>query len=132
MSKQISIALLGVLSVAVADSTLAGPTACERRANNTSAKLLECVTLTGVREHQAEFQAIADAHSGIRTSGAPGYDASKDYVVSRMTAAGYQVTVQSFHSKPSSRCRLASWSRWRRRRPARLRTAFFRIREAAM
>jgi len=96
MSKQISIALLGVLSVAVADSTLAGPTACERRANNTSAKLLECVTLTGVREHQAEFQAIADAHSGIRTSGAPGYDASKDYVVSRMTAAGYQVTVQSF------------------------------------
>jgi hypothetical protein len=30
------------------------------RTNNTYLKLLECVTLEGVREHQAQFQKIAD------------------------------------------------------------------------
>ncbi len=58
----------------------AGPESCDQRVNNTHAKLLECVTLDGVREHQATFQAIADANNGIRTSGTPGYDASVDYV----------------------------------------------------
>ncbi|HEX4854618.1 M28 family metallopeptidase, partial [Arenimonas sp.] len=41
-------------------------------------------------------QAIADANNGTRVSGTPGYDASKDYVVQQMTAAGYNVTVQPF------------------------------------
>ena len=49
---------------------------CDNRTNNTIRKLLECVTIDGVREHQAAFQAIADANGGIRTSGTPGYDAS--------------------------------------------------------
>jgi aminopeptidase Y len=75
---------------------LAGTAACDSRVNNTFDKLLECVTVEGVREHQAAFQAIADANNGIRTSGTPGYDESAAYVVDRMTAAGYQVTVQDF------------------------------------
>jgi aminopeptidase Y len=50
----------------------------------------------GVRQHQAALQAIADANGGTRASGTPGYDASVDYVVERMTAAGYDVTVQPF------------------------------------
>jgi len=70
--------------------------ACENRDNNTFEKLLECVTLDGVREHQAAFQAIADANNGIRTSGTPGYNESAAYVADRMTAAGYNVTVQEF------------------------------------
>ncbi len=74
----------------------AGPAACDNRVNNTIAKLLECVTVEGVREHQAAFQAIADANNDIRTSGTPGYDQSVDYVAERMTAAGYNVTVQPF------------------------------------
>lgn len=74
----------------------AGQEACDSRVNNTHKKLLECVTVDGVREHQAAFQAIADANNGIRTSGTPGYDASVDYVVDRMEAAGYDVTVQPF------------------------------------
>jgi aminopeptidase Y len=74
----------------------AGPAACDTRTNNTVSKLLECVTVEGVREHQAAFQSIADANNGIRTSGTPGYDASVDYVVERMTAAGYDVTLQPF------------------------------------
>jgi Zn-dependent M28 family amino/carboxypeptidase len=79
-----------------ASTVLAGEEACGTRVNNTFGKLLECVTLEGVREHQAAFQAIADANNGIRTSGTPGYDQSVDYVVDRMTAAGYKVTVQDF------------------------------------
>ena len=86
------LALLGAI-VPVAS---AGPASCETRNNNTVAKLLECVDVDGVREHQAAFQAIADANGGIRTSGTPGYDASADYVVERMEAAGYDVTVQEF------------------------------------
>jgi Zn-dependent M28 family amino/carboxypeptidase len=74
----------------------AGPAGCENRNNNTAKKLLECVTLQGVREHQAAFQAIADANGGNRFSGLPGYDASVDYVVERLEAAGYDPEVQPF------------------------------------
>jgi Zn-dependent M28 family amino/carboxypeptidase len=74
----------------------AGPAACERRNNNTASKLLECVTLDGVREHQAAFQEIADENGGNRFSGLPGYDASVDYVVERLEAAGYDPVIQEF------------------------------------
>ena len=69
--------------------------ACDTRVNNTIEKLLECVTRDGVREHQAAFQAIADANGGTRAAGTPGYDASFQYVVERMTAAGYNVTLNA-------------------------------------
>ena len=74
----------------------AGPASCDKRVNNSIDKLLECVNVEGVREHQAALQAIADENGGIRTSGTAGYDASVDYVVDRMTDAGYDVTVQPF------------------------------------
>jgi Zn-dependent M28 family amino/carboxypeptidase len=74
----------------------AGPESCGSRVNNTHAKLLECVTVDGVRTHQAAFQAIADANNGIRTSGTPGYDGSVTYVVANLEEAGYDVTVQEF------------------------------------
>ncbi|HXV58912.1 MAG TPA: M20/M25/M40 family metallo-hydrolase [Gaiellaceae bacterium] len=70
--------------------------ACDKRSNNTYQKILECVRLAEVREHQAAFQAIADANGGNRFSGTPGYDASVDYVVEKLEAAGYDVTVQDF------------------------------------
>ena len=74
----------------------AGPNSCANRNNNTVDKLLECVTVDGVRTHQAALQAIADANNGIRTSGAPGYDASAAYVADTLEAAGYDVTIQEF------------------------------------
>jgi Zn-dependent M28 family amino/carboxypeptidase len=74
----------------------AGPQSCDNRTNNTMEKLLECVSVDGLREHQAALQAIADANGGIRPSGTNGYDESVDYVVGRMEAAGYDVTVQPF------------------------------------
>ena len=87
-------ALVGAVLTAVPAG--AGPAACDSRTNDNLKKLLECVTIDGVREHQAAFQAIADANNGIRTSGTPGYDASVDYAVQRFEAAGYDVTVQEF------------------------------------
>jgi len=75
----------------------AGSSSCANRNNNTVNKLLECVTVDGVRTHQAALQAIADANNGIRTSGTPGYDASAAYVADTLEAAGYDVTVQEFN-----------------------------------
>lgn len=66
------------------------------RTNDSVRKLLECVTLAGVMEHQQAFADIAAANGGTRSAGTPGYDASADYVAQRMEAAGYVVTRQEF------------------------------------
>ncbi len=87
---------LGAASMSLAPSVVAGPQACAVRVNNTHAKLAECVTLTGVRAHQAALQKIADENNGTRVSGSPGYDASVEYVRSTLEAAGYTPTVQTF------------------------------------
>ncbi|HEX5626771.1 MAG TPA: aminopeptidase, partial [Actinomycetota bacterium] len=71
---------------------VAGPRSCTKRTNDTIAKLLECVTLAGVREHQAALQEIADDNGGNRFAGLPGHDASVEYVVDRLEAAGYDPT----------------------------------------
>jgi Zn-dependent M28 family amino/carboxypeptidase len=75
--------------------------ACDRRTNNTYQKLLECVTLEGVREHQAQFQKIADANDdpfypGTRAAGTEGYAESVDYVAGLLRDAGYRVTLDEF------------------------------------
>ncbi len=97
---------IGATVAAAAAATLsftpwvqAAPTvspACGTRVNNTHAKLMECITLEGVREHQAALQSIADANGGNRAAGTPGYDASVAYVVDKMEAAGYDVTLDEF------------------------------------
>lgn len=69
----------------------ASAVSCANRVNNTVDKLLQCVTLDGVREHQAAFQAIADANGGNRADGTPGYAASVDYVVETLEGAGWDV-----------------------------------------
>ncbi len=74
----------------------AGPLSCEKRVNNTINKLLECLTIEGVRGHQAAFQAAADDNGGTRAAGTPGYAASVDYVVDTLEAAGYDVELDPF------------------------------------
>jgi hypothetical protein len=87
----------GSLRQAILDTTAqAGPEACASGANNPHLKLLECVTLEGVREHQKALQEIADANNGNRASGTPGFDASVVYAKDVFEAAGYNVTVQPF------------------------------------
>ena len=65
------------------------------RTNNSVSKLLECVTLEGVLEHEEALQGIADDNDGTRASGTTGYDESVDYVESRLKQAGYKVTRQA-------------------------------------
>jgi hypothetical protein len=71
---------------------------CENRNNNTYDKLLGCVTLEGVREHQQALQDIADKnldpfYPGTRADGTEGYDNSVEYVKGLLEGAGYEVTL---------------------------------------
>src|SRR5688500_10698132 len=92
----VTVAAAGVLLLPGAAAAAPSQTSCEARTNNTYPKLLECVRLSEVREHQAALQAIADENDGNRFSGFPGYDASVDYVVETLEAAGYDPEVQAF------------------------------------
>ncbi len=90
--------LLALALPATAASAAPGGNACENRNNNTYAKLLECVTLDGVLEHQRQFQKIADNstdpdYPGSRAAGTDGYDDSVDYVAGLLREAGYEVTL---------------------------------------
>ena len=96
--------VLGVAAVATAvalpaGTALAAPAqqGCDNRTNNTYDKLLECVRVEGVREHQAALQRIATENGGNRFSGFAGYDASVDYVVETLEDAGYDPEVQAFN-----------------------------------
>jgi Zn-dependent M28 family amino/carboxypeptidase len=85
-------ASLAVVSAALAvtASSAAAPN------NNNSPKLRSAVILEGVRSHQAAFQGIANANGGTRLASTPGYELSADYVASVASAAGYNVSFQSF------------------------------------
>jgi len=90
-------ALAGALLVFAPPAAAApSPAGCENRTNTTYQTLLECVTLEGVREHQAALQEIANANGGTRAAGTPGYDASVDYVVDTLEAAGWSVDLNFF------------------------------------
>lgn len=52
-------------------------------------------TVAGVMQHLRKLEAIGAEH-GNRASGTTGYRASRDYVVKRLTKAGYHPTVQAF------------------------------------
>ena len=93
--------MLSAVVLPVTSATAAPGNACARRNNNTYSKLVECVTLDGVRTHQAQFQAIADSNDdefypGTRAAGTEGYADSVDYVAGLLTAAGYNVTLDPF------------------------------------
>lgn len=96
-SKRVAVLIVFFAGIMILVPTVFGATnRCERRVNNSYNKLLACVTLEGVREHQAALQDIADANGGNRRSGTPGYDASVEYVADTLEAAGYKVTLHGF------------------------------------
>jgi Zn-dependent M28 family amino/carboxypeptidase len=95
----LAIVALAVAAMLPTGEAVAAPPpqrACDARANNTYPKILECVRVGQVREHQAALQEIADANGGNRFSGFSGYNASVDYVVETLEAAGYEPQVQTF------------------------------------
>ena len=92
----VTLAVTGVVLLPGTAAAAPAQAGCDARTNNTYDKLLECVRVDGVREHQAALQAIADANGGNRFSGFAGYNASVDYVVDTLEAAGYDPEVQAF------------------------------------
>ncbi|MEA2002582.1 MAG: M28 family metallopeptidase [Actinomycetota bacterium] len=98
MKSKLRVALMAAVLIVASLPVVAtaGPEACDSRTNNTINKLLECVTVDGVRQHQAAFQAIADANGGNRAAGFSGYDASVAYVADTLEAAGYDVELDGF------------------------------------
>jgi Zn-dependent M28 family amino/carboxypeptidase len=97
-SRGLLIVAVAVAAMVPAGGALAAPPQadCGGRANNTPQKIIECIRLDQVREHQAALQAIADANGGTRAAGLPGYTASVDYVVDTLEAAGWDVTLDEF------------------------------------
>ncbi len=97
--RTVAIAAASVASLALVPAgaaMAAPPQACETRTNNTYEKLLGCITVDGVLEHQEAFQAIADANDDTRAAGTTGYTESVDYVVETLEAAGWNVELDEF------------------------------------
>jgi Zn-dependent M28 family amino/carboxypeptidase len=102
----VSVSLIAAIAAALVAFVLPGaatsaPPGCSTRTNTTYQQLLACVTLEGVREHQAAFQAIADANDdpiypGTRAAGTEGYQESAEYVADLLEDAGYEVTLDEF------------------------------------
>ena len=93
-----AIAVLALALLPAQTASAAPAAACENRANITYQKLLDCVTLGGVREHQEALQKIADnstdpVYPGTRAAGTDGYADSVDYVAGLLEDAGYEVTL---------------------------------------
>jgi Zn-dependent M28 family amino/carboxypeptidase len=99
MKKLEFISIIGagaLICVALTGTAVAGGKSCDKRSNNNHKKLLECVTLDGVRGHQAELQQIADENGGTRASGTQGFNDSAWYIGTTLEAAGYAVEYQPF------------------------------------
>ena len=80
----------------VAAAAVPTDAACRNRTNDSIRKLLECVKVDGVLEHEQALQDIADDNDGTRASGTSGYADSIDYVEDRLSDAGYVTTRQEF------------------------------------
>ena len=72
------------------------------------------MTVSGILQHERAFQRIATDNGSTRASGTPGYDASVDYVASKLRQAGYKVTVQEFTFPFFLNSRRPNWSKSRR------------------
>ena len=97
----IALMVLGV-AVGVPSSASALTSAqCAGRANNTPAKLIECIRTNDLWNYMKAFQQIADDNPGpdghpSRNSGEPGYLASAQYVANLMSQWGYHVHIQTY------------------------------------
>ena len=93
----IATAAVAGLALVPSGAVMAAPAAgCDARTNNTYDKLLGCVTVDGVLEHEQALQAIADANGGTRAAGTTGYTESVEYVVDTLEAAGWNVELDEF------------------------------------
>ncbi len=93
--------LVAVTAMACGAPTAAPPTQPAPPAPDPTlpARLVADVTGAGALAHLTELQRIADANSGNRALGTPGYDASIDYVVGVLKDAGYDVQTPTFTAR---------------------------------
>lgn len=63
---------------------------------NNPDKLVAAIDADSLWSHMEAFYAAAMDNGGHRAAGTPGYDASVDYVVGELEAAGYDVELQEF------------------------------------
>lgn len=89
---------LSLFAASILSVALASPTQAANEISDISSTkgFRKAVTLAGVREHQAAFQSFSNANGGNRVAGSAGYEASANYVVAKMQAAGYNVSSQYF------------------------------------
>jgi Zn-dependent M28 family amino/carboxypeptidase len=89
---------VAALALVPSGAAFAAPSSqvCDTRTNNSYQKLLECLTVDGVLEHEEALQAIADANDDTRAAGTTGYTESVDYVVETLEAAGWNVELDEF------------------------------------
>jgi Zn-dependent M28 family amino/carboxypeptidase len=92
------VALAAVAAAAMASVALpaAAPAAKADRSDKVATKLADAVTVDGIMRHERAFANIAQRNGGTRVSGSPGFDRSRDYVVSTLQNAGWGVQVQPF------------------------------------
>jgi aminopeptidase S len=68
------------------------------------------ISVTNTKAHLDQFQSIATSNGGNRYTGRPGYLASANWVKSKLDAAGYTTTLQSFStSSGTSYNVIAEW-----------------------
>ncbi|GAB3811246.1 M28 family peptidase [Kribbella italica] len=84
--------LYGVLTAALVSTALV-PSAA---ATATTVAESPDISVTNVKAHLDQLQSIATSNGGNRYTGRPGYRASADWVRSKLDAAGYTTTLQSF------------------------------------
>ena len=82
--------------VTVAKPTTPTPPAPPADTRGVAERLRDAVTANGMLGHLRALQDIATANGGNRASGFPGYDASGEYVMSQLRAAGYNPVRQDF------------------------------------
>ena len=90
------VVLAATLTQLPSSGSSAGPHDAARLDDINSEALRDAVTVGGILAHERVFQRIANQNGGTRSSGTPGYEASAQYVMNRLEAAGYRVREQRF------------------------------------
>jgi Zn-dependent M28 family amino/carboxypeptidase len=94
-----SVVRAAAAAVAITALLAVAPLASAAPPVDTSA-LRDAVTVSGITEHQAALEVIANDNifEGVptRATGTPGHEASVEYVVQKMEAAGFNVSLQPF------------------------------------
>src|SRR5262245_45817955 len=81
---------------AAACAALLVPAAAQAAGKFDSTAYRKKVTVANMMSHEQELQAIADANNGTRAAGTSGNEATTDYVLHTMQAAGWQTHKQVF------------------------------------